>query len=227
MGLSPWGSFEGWSSLVRSAVVWIGMEDPAKTRDELARTADTELTALADLITGWEEMCVHISNSSGGCTAAMALEALGKDEAESRLQVRGVRFASLRSALGELISTPPGKLPTAAKVGALFRRLRGRVVDGKKLTPGLRAGNNFWFVVAAAAGAGGGGGHGGRDEGHSGGTQGNRSPKTDSTHHPRNDPGEVHHDHQVHRTTEPPPAAAVAPPAPPENHTSDREVFEL
>ena len=32
MGLRPWGSFEAWSGLVRQAVVWVGMPDPAETR---------------------------------------------------------------------------------------------------------------------------------------------------------------------------------------------------
>src|SRR5262249_45777283 len=35
MGLKEWGSFDGWSNLVRNAVVWCGMDDPGDTRQEV------------------------------------------------------------------------------------------------------------------------------------------------------------------------------------------------
>jgi len=226
MKLSPWGSFEGWSALVRSAIVWVGLEDPAKTRDDLAATADTELTALVDLLTGWEEMCTHVAHSSGGCTAAKALEELGKDEAESRMHVRGLRFAPLRSALAEFISTPPGKLPTAARVGALFRSLRGRVVDGRKLVTAVRAGNNFWIVeTTGAARDGGHGGDGGRPTSHPEGTGENPSGTSPSRSapQPRSDSAHVHQVHQVHLPDGSPDAGNREEDA----GEAEREVFEI
>ena len=54
-GLKPWGSFEGWSSLVRSAVVWAGLADLGDTRAELDEV-DTEGNLLSDLLLGWEEL---------------------------------------------------------------------------------------------------------------------------------------------------------------------------
>jgi putative DNA primase/helicase len=33
MRLPPWGSFEGWSKLVRGALVWAGEADPGETRE--------------------------------------------------------------------------------------------------------------------------------------------------------------------------------------------------
>jgi hypothetical protein len=39
--LPAWGSFEGWSGLVRSAVVWIGLPDPGRTRLLLQDQADS------------------------------------------------------------------------------------------------------------------------------------------------------------------------------------------
>ena len=41
-GLTPWGSFEGWSALVRQSIVWCGLPDPGDTRQELAGQADVE-----------------------------------------------------------------------------------------------------------------------------------------------------------------------------------------
>src|SRR5690606_32223409 len=54
--LKPWGSFEGWSDLVRQAIVWIGMPDPGETREELARSSDREAAALRALIESWHEI---------------------------------------------------------------------------------------------------------------------------------------------------------------------------
>ncbi len=48
--LSPWGSFGGWSSLVRSAVVWAGLEDPARAKDRLREESDREGTAMRQLL---------------------------------------------------------------------------------------------------------------------------------------------------------------------------------
>ena len=136
MGFKPWGSFEGWSGLVRSAVVFAGLADPGDTRAELDQ-ADTDSNALVDLIAGWADL----PNGLGmrGCTIAQALNAL-RDDPEER------RYTRLRSALGELCPHPPGQLPAARKVGYTLRRFRGRVVGGRKLQTRVLDGNNLWFV---------------------------------------------------------------------------------
>jgi hypothetical protein len=51
--LTPFGSFEGWSRLVREAVVWAGQPDPCRTRTKLAELADTTADALGQLVTAW------------------------------------------------------------------------------------------------------------------------------------------------------------------------------
>jgi len=136
MGFKAWGSFEGWSDLVRSAVAWAGLADPGATRAELDEV-DTDSNVLVDLIAGWAEL----PNASGmtGCTVARALQILQDD-------MTGRRCPRLRSALGEICPHPSGALPTARKVGAALRRFRGRVVDGRKLQTRMLDGNNLWQV---------------------------------------------------------------------------------
>jgi hypothetical protein len=136
MGLKSWGSFEGWSALVRNAIVWAGLPDPGDTRAELDEV-DTDSNVLADLISGWEELPGGMG--ARGCTIAQALEVLREDGS-------GAKYGRLRSALGELCSHPPNQLPTAKKVGYSLRRFRGRVVSGRKLQTRIAAGNNLWFV---------------------------------------------------------------------------------
>src|SRR5690606_17153515 len=58
-GLTPFGSFEGWSRLVREAVVWLGLPDPCLTRVRLAEQADTTADALTQLVEAWRAYDPH------------------------------------------------------------------------------------------------------------------------------------------------------------------------
>lgn len=138
VGLNAWGSFEGWSALVRNTLVWAGMADPADTRADL-EPSDSEAAAHADLLAGWEELNARILPSQKGCTVAQALEALRRDEHEKS-------FPRLRAALAEICPHPPGQLPTAKKVGYALRHFRDRVAGDKKIQTRVVNGTNLWFV---------------------------------------------------------------------------------
>src|SRR6516162_3650598 len=56
MQLPAWGSYEGWSALVRSAVVWVGLPDPGLTRVVLQDAADTPANCMAVIADCWERM---------------------------------------------------------------------------------------------------------------------------------------------------------------------------
>ena len=49
-GPPPWGSYESWSEVVRTAVVWAGLPDPALTRVALQTAADRNAIAMASLL---------------------------------------------------------------------------------------------------------------------------------------------------------------------------------
>ena len=53
-GLRPWGSFEGWSGVVREAVVWAGLPDPGETREALQTSADRDAVTMGVLIDALE-----------------------------------------------------------------------------------------------------------------------------------------------------------------------------
>lgn len=48
----PLASFEDWSRIVRSALVWLGQADPVETMEQ-ARSDDPEITALRSLLLAW------------------------------------------------------------------------------------------------------------------------------------------------------------------------------
>lgn len=65
-GLAAWGSFEGWSDMVRGCLVWAGQADPADARQELLGRADRDAGALGEFL----RALVRIDPGRRGRTAA-------------------------------------------------------------------------------------------------------------------------------------------------------------
>lgn len=126
-GLPPWGSFEGWSALVREAIVWAGEPDPGLTRAEVRAEADIASQALRQLVEGWPALARRYG---GKCSAVKALQELARNEAAANHANSGetLMYEGLREALAELIQTHPGKLPTPRQLGNTLRRFKGRAV---------------------------------------------------------------------------------------------------
>jgi DNA polymerase I-like protein with 3'-5' exonuclease and polymerase domains len=134
--LKPWGSYEGWSALVRGAIVWAGQPDPGLAREELLAQSDMESLRLRAVIAGWQE----IDPDGEGKTAAGALTLL-KETTESGA------YPTLREALAEQFDLPQGKLPTAHKLGNRLNRWRGRNVGGLCFdSKPSHGGIKLWFV---------------------------------------------------------------------------------
>jgi hypothetical protein len=131
-GLTPWGSYEAYSALVRSAVVWAGkvagvdLPDPALGREELRKTSDTTAAALPALLAGVRKL----DDTGQGVTVARMLAAAAGD-------VVDVVLVAFREALLSLCKLRPGeKVPGAQSVGMKLYHLRGRVAGGKYLQRG-------------------------------------------------------------------------------------------
>ena len=56
-------SFEGWSDTVRSALIWLGKEDPVKSM-ETARAEDPERIELSDMLEAWERSLVSVAEAA-------------------------------------------------------------------------------------------------------------------------------------------------------------------
>ncbi|MFO0658902.1 MAG: hypothetical protein U0165_03575 [Polyangiaceae bacterium] len=54
--IKPWGSFSGWTKVVRGALAWVGQPDCGETRRALQESSDTEAGALSELLRGWSEV---------------------------------------------------------------------------------------------------------------------------------------------------------------------------
>ena len=139
--LPNWGSFEGWSDLIRQAIVWIGLPDPGATRTELVEQSDREANALRELIAGWDEL----DPDYHGLTVIEILDRINKNL---------TKYEQVRNAISELCPAPPGKLPSAKSLGNKLSHLRKRVVDGACLeTRKNRRNTTIWMVHRSNAGS--------------------------------------------------------------------------
>jgi hypothetical protein len=124
--LKPWGSFEGWSALVRQAIIWINLPDPADTRVALADDCDTDVSTLRALIAVWRAIVPEGKLR----TAADVLATIKSQPVERLLQ---------HETLISICPDKSGGLPTPKQLGNLLRRYRGRVCDGVSFVAELDA----------------------------------------------------------------------------------------
>jgi len=117
MGLTPIGSYEGWSDTIRSAIVWAGQPDPAQAL--CARDTDIDEEALAhSAIMGHWGLFEDLSSDGQGLTTAQIL---------GQLDRRAGDLEDLRDAFLAVCPTRDGKLPTARRLGKSLRRLSDRI----------------------------------------------------------------------------------------------------
>jgi hypothetical protein len=120
--LKPFGSFEGWSRLVREAVVWVGLPDPCRTRIKLAESADTTGDSLQQLVSVWQR---YDPDNNGIVVAEMLRELYPSQRDKAPDDEASV---AMRAALENVVGCPAGKTPSPRSVGNRLRHFRRRVV---------------------------------------------------------------------------------------------------
>lgn len=145
--VKPFGSFEGWSALVRQAVLWAGCADPCDTRRRLAEASDTKRASLGEMLAAWH----NCYPDGGSVTVAELLEVLypnGKKPEGESTDLDAMKFDQLRLAVEACVPPQTGRLPGATKLGAFLRSQRNRVVDGLAFDYGERTkAGRPWSVV--------------------------------------------------------------------------------
>ena len=141
--LVPWGGYEGWSELIRGAVIWCGYDDPADSREEL-ELADNDHD-LGQVIVEGLKVLTSQHEAEMKCTdISSVLYGIGQTEAEEK------EYEDLREAIETLCPNRNGPI-TPQSMGKVFKRYRGRVFGGWSLQQcGPR--NRHWRVVAATEG---------------------------------------------------------------------------
>jgi hypothetical protein len=144
--LTPLGSFDEWSDVVRSAVVWVIGADPCEAREDL-RAADDTATNAAGIIEGWYEL-TSTPDVDKKLTAAQALKLL-RDHPTA--------YGTLREAI--MSWSRNDELPSQRAVGIRLNTMRGKVVGGKYMHGDQLKGTWLWSVgIVPHGGTGGTGG---------------------------------------------------------------------
>jgi len=127
-GVTPYGSFEEWSALVREALIWVDEPDPNMGRETINTDSDPRLSALGQLLATWAT-----------CYGTGTVKALKQVQADIGLHCSPdtsappTKWDDLQEALGNLDSRYDGKRLDMKRVGYALRGLAGRIVDGKRL----------------------------------------------------------------------------------------------
>jgi hypothetical protein len=144
--LAPIASFADWSNLVRSALVWLGCDDPAQSM-EAARADDPELGELREMLAAWQA----IPEAAQGCTTR---EIVAKAEIR-RPTVVGEPTDYAHPDLHELLLRLFGERGAinTKRLGKWLHARERRIVDGKRF---VRRGNASggvarWAVEDAAS----------------------------------------------------------------------------
>jgi hypothetical protein len=137
--LPAWGSFEGWSDLVRSACVWVGLRDPEEASVRLREQADVAAESMAALLVAWQEM----DPKQQGKTAAEVIKVLESEPPSPA----PAWLPGLREAVVDLI----GKLDARA-LGTMLRSYRRRIFAGRYIDDaGKKHGAARWVCFPASA----------------------------------------------------------------------------
>jgi putative DNA primase/helicase len=121
--LPPLASFEIWSRIVRSALVWLGKADPVDTMDR-ARADDPVMASLTAVLSGWHQAVGASSRTTGSM----------KEEAELLNPFGNPVNGELRQALIEVADDRRGNID-AKRLGHFLSRHQGRIVGGLKIMP--------------------------------------------------------------------------------------------
>jgi hypothetical protein len=134
-GLTPYGSFEAWSDLVRQAIVWLGEADPCEGRKDLAAHTDEAYERLATLLTAWEAC---YPRNTKGVFPAKTLKQVKQEIAvyAANKEVKDAvptTWDELREALGAFDRRYDGKSLNTHLLGNALRTIEGKVIDLRRL----------------------------------------------------------------------------------------------
>jgi hypothetical protein len=136
------GSYEGWSDLVRSALIWLDREDPVKSMD-IGRAEDPVLIDLAAIMTEW---CVVIGTGEVNAVTLNKVIDLCNEDGSKGYDSFNKKYPDFYDAICR-VSSSYGKPPDQRRFGNWARGIKGRLCNGMKLVnkPG-HAGVAQWWV---------------------------------------------------------------------------------
>ena len=128
------GSFEGWDTWVRQAILWLGYPDPLTRQEEMESQADAKTDSLKVLMDAWPKL-----------TAGVGRSWLKVKDVIRGAQSKGfVDNGSLWDALASLCK---GNSPDPFRLSAAMREFEDRVVGGRKFVRGPVEDNTTTWAI--------------------------------------------------------------------------------
>ena len=150
--LPPIASFDEWSRLVRSALVWLGCADPAQSM-RAARDDDPELNELREVIEAWRGAFGSTPTICRDVLRA-ATEKVAKPDDNPYAPLTESRFPGLHDVLMRVAGVRGA--PDPARLGRWLLSREGRMVGVERFKrDGTTAGSARWKLVGHRASEGG------------------------------------------------------------------------
>jgi len=139
--LTPMGSFEAWSDLIRQALCWAGEPDPNEGRKDLESESDPAYERLATLLDAWET-CYPVpegKNRAGGVELAAVLADIATFRQMDKPPQYGGKpndpneYDRLQEALGAFDKRYDGKSLHWETLAAQLRTIQGRTIGKRRL----------------------------------------------------------------------------------------------
>jgi hypothetical protein len=131
--IDPMGSYEEWSGLVRSAIMWVSGQDACGPRKAMAAD-DDERNDLVLLLRGWAKLC---DMTGRGVTSNEVVDLMEMHPCEE-----------VNAAKAVILSwSQDDKKPSARIIGNRLRPVCGRVIEGMRLKFRHQRNGRVWSVV--------------------------------------------------------------------------------
>jgi hypothetical protein len=146
-------SFEGWSDTVRSALIWLGREDPVLSM-ESAKAEDPERLELIDMQEAWQSA---MGNGSGSRVKLSAVLVKGSATVKNAVTLEPEpTYSLLHAALEEVYFRSTGRRgqqPDAKMLGNWLRRFKGRIEGGRRFCcqSNDKGGSEWWLEKVSKA----------------------------------------------------------------------------
>ena len=122
--IPQWGSFEGWSDVVRGAIVFAGLADPGQTREQVREESDSEGQTLRAFMSAWEKL----DPENLGMTIYEAIKRVEEFQ-ENHFQ----NSSEIKSAFIEFAPGKDSAKLNARSIGMKLHHIKGRICGGKSL----------------------------------------------------------------------------------------------
>jgi hypothetical protein len=148
--VKPLASFEPWSDLVRSSLIWLGKADAIKSM-EAAREEDPERIELSEMLEAWDN--AFGTGQDIRLKLKQALDLAVIKEREHEHAEWQLRHPDLVSALEGLAYRATGKrsvVPDTRTLGNYLSRHKGRIVDSRRfmVKSDTKHGSAWWVEPA-------------------------------------------------------------------------------